>query len=501
MANPETVDILIIGSGMGGATSAAGLAPTGARILILERGARLRDSADARDARAIFQRGVFRPHESWLDGAGQAFNPGNYYYVGGNSKLYGAVLFRYRERDFEPIAYREGATPGWPFRYNELEPWYCLAERLYNVRGAIGFDPTEPKRSAPYPYGPVPDEPAIAKVRERLKRVGLRPFPLPLGIDVDKWLARAKTPWDAFPDTGAGKMDAESCGLSKALAHGNVELRENARVERLILSPDGKRVTGVEASIAGERTTISARIVILAAGAVNSAALLLASREGGVANRSDAVGRRFMNHNCSAVLAIDPRSVNDSVYQKTLGINDFYLDDGRGGPPLGNIQLLGRVTGPILKSGIPRAPEWALNVMSRRSVDWYAMSEDLPNPESRVTVDGGQIRLDWRRSNWSAHEGLVSAFKERLRAAGYPIVLSQPFDRRTPSHQCGTVRIGSDPATSPLDPYCRAWDHPNLFVVDASFLPTSAAVNPSLTIAAQALRVADHIAKTDLQRN
>ena len=295
-------------------------------------------------------------------------------------------------------------------------------------------------------------------------------------------------------------MDAETCGLGKALAHGNVELRENARVERLLIDPDGKRVTGVEVSIAGERQTIFAGLVILAAGAVNSAALLLASREGGVANRSDAVGRHFMNHNCSAVLAIDPRSVNNSVYQKTLGINDFYLDDGRGGPPLGNIQLLGRVTGPILKSSIPRAPEWALNLMSRRSVDWYAMSEDLPNPESRVTVNGGQIRLDWQRSNWSAHEGLVKAFKERLRAAGYPIVLSKPFDRRTPSHQCGTVRIGSDPATSPLDPYCRAWDHPNLFVVDASFLPTSAAVNPSLTIAAQALRVADHIAKTDLQR-
>jgi choline dehydrogenase-like flavoprotein len=255
----------------------------------------------------------------------------------------------------------------------------------------------------------------------------------------------------------------------------------------------------VETSIAGERKTISAGIIILAAGAVNSAAVLLASGENGVANRSGAVGRHFMNHNCSAVLAIDPRTVNDSVYQKTLGVNDFYLDDGRGGPPLGNIQLLGRVTAPILKAGIPRAPEWALDLMSRRSVDWYAMSEDLPNPESRVTVNGGQIRLDWRRSNWTAHEGLVKAFKERLRAAGYPIVLSKPFDRRTPSHQCGTVRIGSNPATSPLDPYCRAWDHPNLFVVDASFLPTSAAVNPSLTIAAQALRVADHIAKTDLR--
>ena len=463
-------------------------------MLVLERGKRLKDSEAARDARAIFQRGHFRPDETWLDGAGQPFNPGNYY---GNSKLYGAVLIRYRAEDFSPIRYREGTTPGWPFGYDELEPWYTRAEKLYRVRGALGADITEPRHSEPFPFPPVPDEPAIQKVRERMKRAGLHPFQLPLGVDVEKWLERAKTPWDAFPDTGTGKMDAESCGVNEALRHSNVRLRENAKVERLMLDADGKRIAGVDAVVDGEQTRIGAKLVILSAGAVNSAALLLASSDRGVANRSDAVGRRFMNHNCSAVLAIDPRTVNDSVYQKTIGINDFYLDDGKGGPPLGNIQLLGRVTGPILKSNIRSAPEWALSMMSRRSVDWYAMSEDLPNPESRVTLDGGRIRLDWKRSNWSAHEGLVKAFKERLRAAGYPIVLSQPFDRRTPSHQCGTVRIGAEPATSPLDPWCRAWDCPNLFVVDASFLPTSAGVNPALTIAAQVLRVADHIARTD----
>jgi choline dehydrogenase-like flavoprotein len=496
----EGADVLVIGSGMGGATFAAGLAPSGAKILILERGERLADSEAVRDARAIFQQGVFRPRESWLDGAGQAFNPGNYYYVGGNTKLYGAVLIRYRAQDFGPIVHRDGTTPGWPFPYEELEPWYSAAERLYRVRGALGFDRTEPRHSKPYPFGPVPDEPAIAKARERLKGVGLNPFPLPLGIDIDKWMLRAKTPWDAFPDAGHGKMDAESCGVEEALAHPNVELRTNARVDRLLVEPGGERIAGVEVLRGGARSTIGAKVVVLAACAVNSAALLLRSGDSGLANRSDAVGRHFMNHNASAVVAIDPRVVNDSVYQKTLGINDFYLDDGRGGPPLGNLQLLGRVTAPILKANIRWAPEWGLGPISKRAVDWYAISEDLPNPESRVTVDGAQIRLDWKRSNWTTHEKLVAAFKERLRSAGYPIVLSRAFDRRTPSHQCGTVRIGRDPGTSPLDPFCRAWDHPNLFVVDASFLPTSAAVNPSLTIAAQALRVADHIAKIDLQR-
>src|SRR5271167_2114088 len=159
MPGREGADVLVIGSGMGGATFAAGLAPSGANILILERGERLEDSDAVRDARAIFQQGVFRPHESWLDGAGQAFNPGNYYYVGGITKLYGAVLIRYRAQDFAPIQYAEGATPGWPFGYEELEPWYTRAETLYNARGILGEDPTEPPHSAPYPFPPVPDEP------------------------------------------------------------------------------------------------------------------------------------------------------------------------------------------------------------------------------------------------------------------------------------------------------------------------------------------------------
>jgi choline dehydrogenase-like flavoprotein len=263
------------------------------------------------------------------------------------------------------------------------------------------------------------------------------------------------------------------------------------------LEPDGVRVHGVEVTRDGVKTTIIAKLVALSAGAVNSAALLLRSSDKGVANTSDAVGRYFMNHNLSAVIGIDPFTVNDSIYQKTLGINDFYLDDGQGGPPLGNIQLLGRVTAPILKSDLTFVPEWALKPLTRHTIDWLAMSEDLPVPGSRVTVDGDQIRLSWTRSNWASHLKLIARLRERLKAAGYPIVLSKPFDKRTPSHQCGTVRMGNDPATSPLDPYCRSWDHPNLFVVDASFLPTSAGVNPSLSIAAQALRVADHIAKND----
>ncbi|MBP7241257.1 GMC family oxidoreductase [Amaricoccus sp.] len=486
-------DIAIIGSGIGGATAAAALAPSGRRIVILERGERLGDSQEARDAEAIFGRGHFRPHEQWLTPSGEVFNPGNYYYVGGNSKLYGAVLIRYRAEDFRPLRHLGGTTPGWPIAYEELEPWYQRAEEMYRVRGAIGEDPTEPPHSGVYPFPPVPDEPAIADLRTRLLRAGMRPASLPLGLDLDAWLKRAATPWDAYPDTTGAKSDAESVGIAAALAHPNVTLETGALVTRLAAGADG-RIAAVEYAQGGQARRLEPGLTVLAAGAVNSAALLLRS---GLANRSDQVGRNFMNHNASAVLAVSPFRRNGSVYQKTLYMNDFYLTGGKDGTPLGNVQLLGKISGPILAAagGVPRPVAGWLAV---HAIDLYAMSEDLPDPSSRVTVAGERIVLDWRRSNWEAHEALVAKLKAVLRRAGFPVVLSKPFDRRTPSHQCGTARMGRDPATSVVDVFCRAHDHPNLFVVDASFLPTSAAVNPALTIAAQALRSADHIIGKDL---
>ncbi len=486
-------DIVIIGSGIGGATVAAALAPSGRRIVILERGERLADCPEARDAEAIFGRGHFRPKEEWQTPDGEAFNPGNYYYVGGNSKLYGAVLIRYRAEDFRPLRHLGGTTPGWPVSYDEMEPWYQRAEELYRVRGDASTDPTEPRHSGRYPFSPVPDEPSIADLRARLRRAGVTPSTLPLGLDLDGWLRRAATPWDAFPDTTGAKSDAESVGIAAALKYPNVTLETGALVTRLEAGDDD-RLAAVHYRQGGAERRLAPALVILSAGAVNSAALLLRS---GLANRSDQVGRNFMNHNCSAVLAVSPFRRNTAVYQKTLMVNDFYLTGGKDGTPLGNVQLLGKVSGPILAaaSGLPRA---VAGWIAAHAVDLYAMSEDLPDPHSRITLEGDRIVFDWKRSNWETHEALVAKLKIVLRRAGFPLVLSKPFDRRTPSHQCGTARMGADPATSVVDPFCRAHDHPNLFVVDASFLPTSAAVNPALTIAAQALRTADHIIEKDL---
>lgn len=488
-------DVLILGSGMGGATLAAGLAATGRRILIVERGERLPDAPEARDAAAVFGRGHYRPAETWRDAAGQHFSPGNYYCVGGNSKFYGAVLMRYREADFAPLRHMGGITPGWPIGYAELEPWYGRAEALYAVRGDAAADPTEPPRSTPYPFPPVPDEADIAALRRALASQGLHPGPLPLGVDLDRWLARAATTWDAFPDTTGAKMDAETAALARALAHPNVTLMTGARVTRL--RAEGRRVTGVEVIRDGKAEVLTAPLVCLATGAVVSAALLLASacadHPDGLANRSGQVGRNFMNHNLSAVLAFNPFRRNRAVYQKTIQFNDWYLTGGPGGAPLGNVQMLGRVTGPILaaEAGLPLP---AARLLADRSVHLLAMSEDLPDPQSRVLWRDGRIVLDGRRTNEAAHAALVARLKRVLRRAGWPIVLARGFPKSKPSHQCGTARMGADPAASVVGPDLRAHDLDNLYITDASVLPTSAAVNPSLTVAALALRAANTIA-------
>ena len=493
-------DVIIIGSGMGGATVAAALAPSGCTIQILERGHALLPTDRDRDADAIFRLGRFRSDEEWLDANGSAFHPGNYYYVGGNSKFYGAALIRFRKEDFRALNHMGGTTLGWPITYDDLEPYYQEAEILYRVRGTTAEDPTEPPHSGAYRYPPVPDEPPIVEFRNRLARLGLHPASIPLGVDLARWLQRGKTPWDAFPDTCGGKMDAETVGIAKALAYDNVTLRTGCKAVRLIAAND-KRITGVEVESEDRRSIARASVFVLAAGAVQSAALLLASADtdhpAGLANSSDMVGRNFMNHNCSAVLAIHPFRKNDAVYQKTLMLNDFYLTGGPHGEPLGNIQLLGKISATILAANSP-LPMVVANWIARRSVDIYAMSEDLPHKDSRVTLRNARIVLDWRRSNWSAHSALVAKLKIILRKAGYPIVLSKPFDRRTPSHQCGTARMGRDPRRSVVDIHGRSHDHNNLFLADASVLPTSAAVNPALTVAALSLRTADHIARTDL---
>lgn len=498
-------DVVIIGSGIGGACMASQLAAAGVNTVILERGEFLRDGPQARDENAIFADGFFRPDEFWRDHTGARFNPGNYAFVGGNSKFYGAAMFRLRESDFGAVEHLGGVSPAWPIDYATLAPWYQAAEALFQVRGDATADPTEPPRlgrDGGYAHPPVADEPAVADFRRRLTRAGVTPASLPLAVDIDAWLARAQTPWDSFPDTTGAKLDAETAPLAAALRHANVTLVTGARATKLITGDDNA-ITAVEYIRENRTHRLRAKITVLSAGAIHSAALLLRSANdanpAGLANRSGQVGRNLMNHHASALLALCPWRVNDSVYQKTLHFNDFYLRGGPGpgeGAPLGNVQLLGKLSGGILASQT-KLPRQIADRVARHAFGWYAITEDLPHADNRVTIDGGggggDIRIAYRRTNWRAHRRLVARARAVFRRAGFSVTLSRAFDFRTPSHQCGTTRFGGDPESSVLDTFCRAHDHPNLFVVDAGFMPSSAAVNPALTVAAQALRVGDHL--------
>jgi len=495
-------DVVIIGSGIGGGSVATALAPTGAKILILERGERLPREPQNWDPESVFVKLRYRSTETWYDRQGRPFRPGQYYFVGGATKMYGAAMFRLRERDFGALEHEEGISPAWPIRYPDLEPYYAEAEKIFKVHGEAGIDPTEPPRSGPFPHAAVPHEPIMQWVHDGLKKQGLHPFPMPLALDLGLpggKCIRCNT-CDAFPCQVGAKSDGETCLIDPVLRHPNVTLQSRSLVKRLVTDDTGRRIVAAEVEHAGVTEQVHAPLFVLSAGAIQSAILLLRSANSkhpdGLANSSGQVGRNFMNHNCTAFMSIMPFRVNETHLPKTLALNDYYFTDGESGRPLGNLQMLGKIMEPMLRDAVPSVPKPARSWLGHHSVDWYVMSEDLPSPENRVRPRAdGSIELLWQRSNLKPHRRFVEVARRFIRRIGFTAVLSKPFGEETPSHQCGTVRFGDDPATSCLDPYCKAWDHDNLYVVDGGFFPSSAASNPALTIAAQGLRVGEHLTR------
>jgi choline dehydrogenase-like flavoprotein len=498
---PLRADVVVIGSGMGGGTIAHALARRGVDVLVLERGRRLPREPENWSPRAVFIERRYKPAEQWLDGAGRAFAPGVHYVVGGNTKVYGASLPRFREQDFTAVEHLEGTSPAWPFGYADLEPYYGEAEQIYRVHGATGEDPTESWRSTPFPYRALEHEPYIADLAARLGEQGVSPSSNAMGVDRRAGGAciRCAT-CDGFPCKLDAKSDAETCGIDPAIGTGHARLEVSVRVRRIVSDGTGRRVDHLVAEGPDGPVEVTGGKFVLAAGAVNSAALLLGSADEqhprGLANSSDQVGRNFMMHNNAHIVAIDLGRHNDVTFQKTLSVNDWYLDGGDGFP-LGAMQLTGKVQGVMMKSAAPRAvPLAVLNQVAGRSVEWLIMAEDLPCPDSRVTVDSaGWITTARVARGTGTHRFLLERAKRLLRSAGYDAILTQDFDISMNSHQCGTVVAGLDPATSVLDPWCRTHDVENLWVVDGGFFPSSAAMNPALTIAAQALRV---VAESDL---
>ena len=512
----ERTDILVIGSGAGGGTMAYALAATGASILLAERGGAVPQEPENTDPAAVWQHLRYRATEHWLDADGREFLPYMHYGVGGNTKFWGSVLYRLRREDFEELPHADGVSPAWPIDYDTLAPYYDRAERLYHVHGERGADPTDPPRG-PFPYPAVPHATQVGAIAGRLQALGLHPSPLPLG------LIRPGEPGgctlcntcNSFPCRVDGKSDSETCCIRPAAAQSNVTLWTHAAARRLMTDPAGKRVVAAEIEKDGEAVRVEADVVVVSCGAVNSAALLLRSatdrHPNGLANGSGLVGRRYMAHLATMLQGVSWRR-NRARFQKTLAINDYYLRGPGVAYPLGHIQSQGRTHAIMAKTvgdtwswhGIQWRvlPLWMYDAWVSRAVDWLAMTEDLPSDDNRVKLaPDGRIQLCYRPNNLRAHARLVEELRKLLGGLGYWSPRSLVFSSgpQNTTHQCGTIVFGTDPTRSVLDPFCRAHDVDNLFVVDASFFPSSAAVNPALTIVAQALRVADHIAETDLR--
>jgi choline dehydrogenase-like flavoprotein len=495
-------DVIIIGTGAGGGTLAHRLAPSGKRILLLERGGYLPREPENWDSHEVFNRNRYLSGERWYDKDGQPFEPHQQYFVGGNTKFYGAILFRLRERDFDEVRHYGGVSPAWPISYADLEPYYTEAEALYLVHGERGEDPTEPPASGPFPYPAVSHEPRIQELHEAFARTGHHPFHLPVGVDLDETdpergrCVRCDR-FDGFPCLADGKADAHVRCVRPALALPNVTLRRHAKVERLETDASGRTVERVVVDRDGATETYSADIVVVSCGAVNSAALLLRS---GLANSSGQLGRNYMAHINSGVIAISA-TPNPTQFQKTLGVNDYYWGADDSALPLGHIQMLGKSDRNILRAGAPWfAPGPALDYMARHAIDFWLTTEDLPHPDNRVTIDReGRIHLAKTYHNEEPHRRLLRKLKGLMGELGchQAIHSSTILDQRIPlagvAHQCGTARFGDDAHTSVLDVDCRAWDHDNLYVVDTSFFCSSSAVNPALTAMANALRVGDHL--------
>jgi choline dehydrogenase-like flavoprotein len=500
----EHYDIIIIGTGAGGGTIAQALSETGARLLILERGDFVPQEEENWNPEAVWKDLRYQTAERWLDERGREFRPYTHYCVGGNTKFWGSVLYRLRREDFDAVEHMEGLSPAWPIDYDTLAPYYDRAERLYQVRGQAGIDPTEPER-APFPYGAVPHAPAMGEIVDRLRDQGLHPSPLPLGLlrpgEQDGCILCNTC--NSFACKVHAKSEADVCCVREAILRENVTLWTNACATRLLTNPAGTKVEAVEVERDGGRVRVSAPLVIVSCGAVNSAALLLRSASdthpNGLGNSSGLVGRRYMAHLATMMQGFHPFRQNTTVFQKTVAINDFYLRGPSTRYPLGQVQSQGRTHGVMAQTVVPWVPLWAYDAWVARGVDWLAMSEDLPVPENRVTIDaGGRIRLEYRPNNLRAHRMLVKETKRILRKIGFWLVVTHSHGSKNTTHQCGTLCFGTNPRASVLDAFCRSHDVDNLFVVDASFFPSSAAVNPGLTIAAQAIRVADHIRDTQL---
>lgn len=487
-------DVIIIGTGAGGGTLARKLAPTGKKILLLDRGELIyRESSELVDTE-VFKKEQFHAPEPWHDDTGEPFYPQTYYAVGGNTKIWSGVLQRRRERDFEQVQHQGGLSPAWPLNYQDFEPYYTEAEQLYQVHGKAEGDPTEPPHREAYPFTEIDHEPLVQRIGDTLAQQGFHPTHLPLGLG------------------DRGRTDAEDTGISPILNHDNITLKTSAQVVALHTNPSGSEIKAVEATIGEQSYLFLGNIVVLACGAVNSAALLLRSANdkhpNGIANGSGQVGRNLMKQLLSVVVQLTSAS-NSGSFSRTLGLNDFYWGDQDFPYPMGHVQNSGGIfqdvifaeAPPILSALSRLMPNFGLRQLATHSIGWWLKTEDLPDPNNRVRYVGEKLRIDYKANNVEAHDRLVYRWVDVLKSVeqDQPNVFNRTTHPRSHmpiqvvAHQCGTCRFGEDPATSVLNLDCRTHEVHNLYVVDSSFFPSHASVSPGLTVIANALRVGDRL--------
>ena len=511
----EHFDVIIIGTGAGGGSLLHRLAPSGQRILVLERGPFLPREKDNWNYHGSFK---YYSSEVMFDKDGGEIRPGFSYFVGGNTKVYGAALFRLRERDFEKFRHRDGISPEWPIKYRDWEDYYTQAEELYEVHGKAGEDPTEPWRSKEYPHPPVSHEPRIKEVFEILKTRGLKPYPAPMGVRINEAMRHLSAcircdTCDGYPCLVGAKSDADVIAVRPVLQKPNVTIVTEAKVLRLHTSASGREVTGVVAEVKGEQTVFTGDVVVVSCGAVNSSALLLRSANdkhphGLGNNHSGLVGRNLMKHVLGSLIGVSTQKANPSKFQKTMAINDFYWGEPGYEFPMGNIQLMGKTVVEGLRGYEDKYAPLTIEEVAKNSIDWWLTTEDLPEAKNQVRVEGDQrIIVDYTENNSEPFDRLTERWKGILKEIGcgchivpqmnYFAPKSGYFTTKMPmhslGHQVGTCKFGEDPTNSVLDLDCRAHDVDNLYVVDGSFFVSSGAVNPTLTIIANALRVGDHL--------
>jgi len=508
---PEFFDYIIVGTGAGGGTLVHKLKDSGKKILVLERGEFLKREPENWDTRSVFKEQRYHTHEVWKTDQDKDFHPQTGYFVGGNTKVYGAALFRLREKDFEELVHHDGISPKWPLSYADFESYYTEAEKLYFVHGKQGDDITEPHRSQDYFFPPVSHEPRIQELHDKLKAYGLHPFCLPIGINlnekdpVNSPCIRCNT-CDGFPCLVEAKADADMIGIRPNMNNSSIQLITGAKVTRLLTDESGTKVIAVEVERNGALEQYHGDKIVLSAGAINSAAILLRSvtdkHLNGLGNSSGLVGKNLMKHNNAAMLAISTK-YNPTKFQKTMALNDFYFGDEDFHFPMGHVQLLGKSNKEMLTEDAPFfTPGLVLEEMASHSVDWWFTGEDLPDPNNGIEIIQDTIHIHYTPNNRTGFERLMDKWKhilnqvdENAHLIPHGVYLGKIIGNEGLAHQVGTLRFGTDPKTSVLDTNCKLHDVDNVYVVDGSFFPSSGAVNPSLTIIANALRIGDYFLK------